>query len=197
MTDPTALADLSLSDLTRAVASASPVPGSGSVAAALGALGTGLASMALAARSGEEAPSESQAALERTRAELLARIDRDAAAYRSFLSARRGKGNVAEAAELSIRVPREVAELALDALEHLAAGLPRVRRQLSSECVTAGEALFAAVEGAVFTAGSNLETLADARRRAEHGAALATLRRRAHELHRTLRERLADPLPRP
>jgi formiminotetrahydrofolate cyclodeaminase len=166
----TKLSELSLAEFSRAAASRAPAPGSGSVAALLGALGSSLASMALGATTGEDE-------LARLRESLLALVDRDAEAYRAFLDAppdERGSA-LARAAE----VPAEIARQSLTALEILARGLPRVRTILRCECSTAAGALLAAVEGAVETARANLQACGAA---AGRDAELADLARCAREL---------------
>jgi len=187
MTSPEGLIELSLAEFARAVASRRPIPGSGSVAAAVGALGAGLASMALASAPGEEEASSALAALQ---ARLLACVDADAAAYQAFVAARRAGAAPAALLERSIAVPREIAELSLAALEQLTLGFPAVRMALHSECVTAAQALLAAIEGATFTADTNLSELESARERAERSFQHAGLRERARALARE--QRAAD-----
>src|SRR5262245_11962328 len=93
--------DRSLAEFARAAAARGPVPGSGSVAAAVGALGAGLASMALG-NAGGEAGAQAAAELARTMEQLLARVDGDARAYASYLEARAGRGDLGAAVEGSI-----------------------------------------------------------------------------------------------
>src|SRR5262245_15315665 len=112
MTKPAALIDRSLAEFARAAAAREPVPGSGSVAAAVGALGAGLASMALGSARGE-GPSPAPAELAACMEALLARVQADAEAYRAFLDARASGHGLASAVERSIAVPAEVAALAL------------------------------------------------------------------------------------
>jgi formiminotetrahydrofolate cyclodeaminase len=183
--------DRSLAELARAAAARGPVPGSGGVAAAIGALGAGLASMALGSARGES--SGAAAELVRDMEGLLARVDRDVAAYTSYLEARNGRGELQAAVEGAIAVPREVAEHALAALERLAARLADVRPHLHSEALTAAQALLACVEGATFTARSNLPGLADPSGRDERSAALAGLAARARELARQVHEHVQHP----
>lgn len=190
MTRSRVLVDGSLSDFVRAAAAPGPVPGSGSVAAAVGALGAGLASMALRSARGEgpaDGLADDEAGLMTA---LLERVDGDAEAYGRYLEARGGKGDLAAAIERSIAVPREIAECSLAALERLEAGVASVRPRLQSEVMTAAQALRAAVEGAAFTACANLPGLADPSARARQRAQLDALCGRAGELVRALHEHL-------
>jgi glutamate formiminotransferase/formiminotetrahydrofolate cyclodeaminase len=184
--------DRSLAEFARAAAAQGPVPGSGSVAAAVGALGAGLASMALGSVRGESHRAESASELARLMEGLLARVDGDAQAYASYLEARAGRGELAPAIEGSIAVPCEVAEHALAALERLADGAAAVRARLASEVLTASQALLACVEGATFTARSNLPGLDEPRLRDERRRELSALCARARELARTIQDRVQD-----
>jgi len=182
--------DRSLAEFARATAAQGPVPGSGSVAAAVGALGAGLASMALGSARDEGAAAQAARELARTMEALLARVDADAEAYARYLEARAGRAELEPAVEGSIAVPAEMAALALAALQRLAEGSTAVRPRLHSELVTASQALFACVEGATFTARSNLSGLAAPERCAEHEHALGELRARAAGLVRAIQEPL-------
>lgn len=162
------------------------------MAAAVGALGAGLASMALGSARGEGA-SGAAAELVACMEDLLARVQGDADAYGGYLAARAGGGDLALAVERSIRVPQEVATLALDGLERLLTGFATVRQRLHSEVVTGGQALLAAVEGATFTARSNLPGLADAHARERHALELERLVTRARSCARQLHDLLPDP----
>jgi len=196
---------LTLAGFARKAAEPGPVPGSGSVAAALGALGAGLASMALRATAGEStttrqddaqgaqgAQDHAQGAAATMEA-LLARVDADATAYARYLEARAGHGDLAEAVAGSIAVPREVAEQALAALERLERGLGSVRPRLRSEAFTASRALLAAVESACHTAGSNLPALDDPAERERVRTTLEALRARARACGARLEAALSDP----
>ncbi|HEX6882752.1 MAG TPA: cyclodeaminase/cyclohydrolase family protein [Planctomycetota bacterium] len=196
MATPQGLIDRSLAEFVRAAAAPGPVPGSGSVAAALGALGAALGSMALGAARGEdhapEAARTAARALGASAEALLAAVDEDARAYQGFLEARAGRGALPEALARSIAVPRTVAEGALAALERLSAGWAGIRPRLASEGLTAAQALLACVEGAAFTASANLEGLADAGARAAQAGELEALRGRARDLARAVSTRAAE-----
>ena len=193
MTKPERWIDASLAEFTRAAAAQGPVPGSGSVAAALGALGAGMASMALGSGRGEDSVARLSAEAARLAEGLLACVDEDTRAYGGYLEARAGRGDLAAAVEGSIAVPEAIAEHALAALVCLERGFPAVRSRLYSEGVTATQALLAAVESATFPARSNLPGLGDVRTRETRAAALEARVTRARELARTLLDRLQPP----
>jgi formiminotetrahydrofolate cyclodeaminase len=190
MTKPERWIDASLAEFTRAAAAQGPVPGSGSVAAALGALGAGMASMALGSARGEASAARLAAEAGELAEGLLACVDEDSHAYAGYLEARAGRGDLAAAVEGSIAVPEAIAERALAALVCLERGFPAVRPRLHSEGVTATQALLAAAESATFTARSNLPGLGDVRAREARAAALETRVARARDLARTLLDRL-------
>jgi len=183
----TKLTDLSLAEFCRRVASRSPTPGSGSVAALVGALGTGLASMALRSAAGDTAAPCAE--LERLRESLLERVDQDAEAYEAFRAAPAASPVREQALQRSIAVPAEIAQLSLEALRALAEGASGVRPALASECQMAAGALLAAVEGAAATAAANLPGLGDSAAAADHGFRLGAIRRRARELSEGVRRR--------
>lgn len=176
------MTELSLAAFARAAAAQGPVPGSGSVAAGVGALGAGLVSKALGSVRGEPKAARLAAEAERAMSALLECVERDARAYSGYLEARAGRGELATAVAASIAVPREIADHALAALEHLVAGFESVRTRLHSEGVTASHTLRAAIEGAVFTARSNLPGLADPTERERLAAEFETLVSRARLL---------------
>jgi formiminotetrahydrofolate cyclodeaminase len=185
------LIDRSLAEFVRALAGPGAVPGSGCAAAALGALGAALASMALTSAGSEGAartPSVARSLAEAME-ELLLDVQRDAEAYRAFLAARASRREVAEALDRSIAAPRAVAVRALAALEILVEAWDDLRPGLASEGLTAAQALLASVEGAAFTAGVNLTGLEDPSARAAGARELAQLRARARALNATVSAR--------
>jgi glutamate formiminotransferase/formiminotetrahydrofolate cyclodeaminase len=191
MTVPEGLIGLSLAGFARAAASRDPVPGSGSVAAAVGALGASLGSMALRSAR-DEVSNRTAEGIDALAGELLGLVDEDARAYTDYLAARAEGGDLAAAVERSIAVPERIAALSARALEQLAGGAAAVRTRLHSEVVTASRSLLAAVEGATFTATSNLPGLADPARAERRRAALAAVAVRARELVQDL-ARTLDP----
>jgi formiminotetrahydrofolate cyclodeaminase len=197
MTTSDGLIDLSLAEFARAAAAPTPVPASGCVAAAVGALGAGLASMALGSTRGEgrteRAARATAAELAQLMEGLLARVELDAEAYAQFRAARAGDGSLEAALERAIAVPREIAEQAVAALERLAAGKDGLRPRLYSEGFTAAAALLASVEGATFTARANLAELPDGG--ARQAGELEALRARAEDLARTVRTHVGCAAP--
>jgi len=187
------LSERALSEFADLLAARTPVPGSGCAAAAIGALGAALASMALRVGRGEDPPEVVE--LERLRAGLLADVEADGRAYQDFLAARAGRGDLARARQLSIDVPRRIAEASLAALACLERGVRGVKPPLHSETLTSSQALLAAVEGASFTALANLPALPASGARDPEREELEALRARARELACALRDFLHAPRP--
>lgn len=140
------------------MASAASTPGSGAVAAGLGALGAGLVSMASTGGEGEGAGTSDQAPYAEGRASelgalrrrLLELVDEDAAAYAAWIAARAApEGDAAaldKARRAAVGVPVEVMEQALAALRIAAAGAPGVRAGRRTDLRVGARALRAAVE---------------------------------------------------
>lgn len=187
------LIERSLAGFARLLAADQPVPGSGCGTAAIGALGAALASMALRAGRGEVPPEAVR--LEELRERLLAAVDEDARAYAAYRAACAGSGELATALQASIDVPRAVVTLALEALGLLCAGVSGIRPRLRSEAFSASRALLASLEGASFTARSNLPGLSDAAERARHERELASQLAEAARLAQDLHALLHAPLP--
>jgi len=186
------LIERSVAEFARLLAADQPVPGSGSGTAAIGALGAALASMALRAGRGEVPPEAAR--LDGLCTLLLAAVDEDARAYAAYRAARAGRGELAPALQASIDVPRAVVTRALEALELLRAGVEGIRPRLRSEAWSASRALLASLEGASFTARSNLPGLPDAAERARHEQELADQVARATRLAQDLQVLLHAPL---
>lgn len=137
------------------------------MAAAVGALGAGLASMAFRHVSGEAKAAYAAARadeLEGLSSSLLNLVDADAQAYEAWRATRAdagadaaGDGEAArKAAEQALEVPLEIMEAAVAALRLLALGAPDVSAALRCECVTAARSLAAAVESAGIVVAENL-----------------------------------------
>jgi formiminotetrahydrofolate cyclodeaminase len=153
MTDSKGLTARTLAEFSELLAARTPVPGSGCAAAAIGALGTALASMALRVGRGEDPAAV--VALERLRTQLLEAVEADARAYGAFRAAQTRGADLAPARRESIEVPAGIAAASLAALEHLHQGVGGIRPSLQAETLTATRALLAAIEGASFTALAN------------------------------------------
>ena len=167
------LGELSLGALTERLAATAPVPGAGSGAAAIAAVGASLVSMAFRrtfdeGASGQGAYMNGRAeSLERLRVALLSFVDRDAEAYNAFLAARamdkgsdaaRAKRRAAleSAARTTIEVPFEILEAALAGLRLAAVGAPHQHPNLLCETATGAQALFASVESCARIVRENL-----------------------------------------
>ena len=186
MTDSKGLTARTLAEFSELLAARAPVPGSGCAAAAIGALGTALASMALRVGRGEDPAAV--VALERLREQLLEAVEADARAYGAFRTAQAAGADLASARRASIEVPAGIAAASLAALEHLHRGVGGIKASLQAETLTATRALLTAIEGASFTALANHP---DQPMRSE----LAALCERGHALARELETHLHASTP--
>jgi formiminotetrahydrofolate cyclodeaminase len=143
-----------LGEYLEALGSPRAVPGSGSAAAVLGALGASLALKALAS-SNDEGVRREATGLKGVIAHLLELADRDAEAYERFRRTERDAGQPSPARELAIEIPLEIAAAALDVLESLGRNAIHARAALRSEVELGARALSGAVEGATAAALAN------------------------------------------
>jgi formiminotetrahydrofolate cyclodeaminase len=170
MSSSTKLGDLGLGALCARLAERTPTPAGGSTAAAVGALGASVLSMAFryaASEPGIAIPAYMQARAEELlalRDLLLELVERDAAAYERLRAARRAAEPSAEAVAKAtsevIEAPLETTEHALAALRLFAVGREHVPARLASDAEAGGHALLAAVRGAAAVGRVNLADLA-------------------------------------
>jgi methenyltetrahydrofolate cyclohydrolase len=200
MTDATQLVDHSIAAFTDRLAAAAPVPGGGSASALGGATAAGLVAMVAALSQGPKADEDSartaheiEQAAAAPRRELLALVERDAAAYAGVVEARRlPRGTVRErelraerlaramtdATAVPLRTAERVAEI-LGLAERL---LPAANRNAVSDLGVAAHLGSAALHGALLNVRVNLPSLpASSALRAEAEAVLAPLAKRAAE----------------
>lgn len=159
------------------VASKSPAPGGGSVAALSGSLGCALVIMVINLTIGKKNYAEVSArftelreTLEPLRAQLTARIDDDTNAFNRFRAANKlpdrddvekavKEKELAAASEEAVKVPESTMMLCLSALEHA----PEVAEKGNVNCVsdvgTGAEMLLAGLEGAAANVLINLPGL--------------------------------------
>ena len=171
MSSSSKLVDLSFSAFVGRIAAPGVAPASGSLAAATGALGASLASMAFRSASGESGASIP--AYMKGRAEeldelagvLLSHVDRDAEAYTAWRACSESTaGDETAAAERekwrleSLEAPLETVEMSLAALRLVAVGTPECSPRLLSECDAAALALFAALEAGAAVCRANLKS---------------------------------------
>jgi glutamate formiminotransferase/formiminotetrahydrofolate cyclodeaminase len=193
------LASLPLHHFVDDVASETPTPGGGSVAAAVGALAAALAAMVAnltVGRKGVEPAWDRASALaERAQAvkdALVDAIDADTAAFNQVLTATRmPRGSAdqdrtrADALEqawrAATRVPLKTARLSADAASLAADTVDLGHRPSASDAGVAASMARAAAEGAALNVLINVGSITDAavRRECEEGAAEAVARARA------------------
>jgi formiminotetrahydrofolate cyclodeaminase len=186
------------------LASASPAPGGGSVAALAGALASALCGMAARLTLGREKLRDSWPAMEeaagdadRLRARFLCLVDEDAKAYLAVTAARKlpkatdeergARARAVAAAVLcSARVPLETLLLAGQAVGLAARVLERGNPSCISDVGSAVQAARLAAEASAYNVRINLPQIADASERArlarETDAALAVARSEADRL---------------
>jgi len=169
-----------LSDLLDAFASNDPVPGGGSAAALVGALGVSLLMMVAGlpkTRTGapEEAADLSQASarLRPLREALEQLIDRDAAAYHAVIAAYKlpkisaeeqanRRQAITDAMRAATETPLDTMRLCQQALEGAAIVAANGLRSASSDVGVAIELLLTAAKGAGMNVDVNLEAISDA-----------------------------------
>jgi len=173
MTSSTPLSGLGFSAFVARVADRASTPGAGSVAAAVGALGAGLASMAFRHVPGEGAGAYAAGRadeLDELSSTLLRLVDADAEAYAAWRASRAATAatpdaaaeSARKAAEQALEVPLEIMEASVAALRLLAVGVGQVSAALHCECLTAARSLEAAVESAGVVVAENLTACAGA-----------------------------------
>ena len=169
------LQSLSLGDFADELSTDSPAPGGGSVAALVGALGAALAAMVanLSHRPGSSSEIEELAiAAQSIKSELLAAVDRDAAAFDAVLAARRlpkATGAAASTRDAAIRaalreacgVPLGVAQAAARAAEAARAAARVGIAAAQSDAGVAALCAATAAEGAYYNVLINLAELTD------------------------------------
>jgi formiminotetrahydrofolate cyclodeaminase len=174
-------ADVTLSGFSEALASAEPVPGGGSASAIAAALGASL--VAMVARLSLDRPKYAAygathqrgiATGDQARVRFLELADLDAAAYQSFVTARRMPQETAEekgardeqmraTARQASEVPLEVVRLCHQVLLDVEALAGRSNLNASSDLDVAGLLLSAAAQGAGANVVINLSSVEDAR----------------------------------
>jgi len=182
------------------VASPSPTPGGGSVAALSGALAAALASMACQLTVGKEeyaeAEKEMKAALEQTRGlqkDLFAFIEEDAQAFEALLAAYRLPEDTEEekesrtmAVQMALRgaasVPLAVADRAVKVLEVLLTVAEKGNPNVLPDTGTAAQMAKAAVRGSALNVRTNATSLADEKLATAFGEQIGGFEERAEEL---------------
>ena len=196
-----ALAHLTVEDLLERLSSSAPVPGGGSAAALVGAMGASLVAMVAALTVGREAYAEVDRAARQVgeaaaslRQELVDLAEQDSAAYQAFVNARHlpretdaqraaRASAMQDASKLSAEAPLRSARAARDALKLARSIAPIGNRNAVSDAGVAAQLASAAVRGAILNVRINLPLLAeDEPLRLSAPAELADLERETADL---------------
>jgi formiminotetrahydrofolate cyclodeaminase len=190
----TALAELTVRDLTERLASHAPTPGGGSASALGGSLAAALVEMVCELTVGrpeyeavDPVARQIGSAAGELRTALLAAAEEDAVAYDAVAAARRlpretdeereaRKAAIGEASVAATEVPLRVARLAMDVLDLAARMAPIGNRNAISDAGVAAVFAAAAARGAAFNVAINLPSLpADHALRVDGGRRLAEM----------------------
>ncbi len=200
------LIDRGIDEFLDELASKSPTPGGGSVAALSGALGAGLVSMVCGLTIGkkgyesvEEEMTRILAESDEIRGEMTKLVDLDAEAFNAIIKAYGFKKSTdeerhirTEAIQASLRkaaeVPMRVIELAVKALS-LASEAGKIgNKNVLSDIAVAGVMLNAAVDAAWFNVSVNLDSIKDEKFCDEMSGRGELLLDEAEELYETVME---------
>ncbi len=206
------LQQLSLIDFAKELASDSPAPGGGSVAALASSLGAGLAAMGCRLTLGRKKYADVQedvrAFAERAdtlRNELMALVDRDTEAYNEVVAAwKLPKGNdeekaaraqaIHEATRHAAEIPLETLRLSLNGLKLLKKLAFKGNTNAISDIGVATLMLRSGMEGAAYNVEINLKDLDDAPLVESMRRELADARREADAIAATVAGRVAEIL---
>lgn len=173
------LADMTVSALLEKTAAGTPVPGGGSLSAMAAAVGAALAQMVAGLTAGRKAfaavtPEMNELAekARRLRTDLLADMDRDAAAYTAVMEAFRLPRETAEeknrrtdaiqrATREAARVPLAVAGKALDVMKLAGTAVAKGNPNAMSDGAVGAMLARAALQGALFNVKINLRDIRD------------------------------------
>ena len=178
--------DDTLRSFSRSLAEAKPVPGGGSAAGYIGALGAALASMAIAyslKRKGleeeERDPLEEGAAhMERLRESFLVLAEKDCEAYEAFAQVHKlprksgeakalRKEKMTEALEHALAVPMEAASLCVEGLRLLASLAGKISPRLITDAGVSAQCFSASFHSCWYNIQVNAKDLKDAVRALE------------------------------
>ncbi len=172
------MSDLTIAGYLESVASASPAPGGGSVAAIVGSLGCALGEMVCSitlsrpSKNNEQRLSETHARLSECRATLVALAREDETAYLAYRSARALPRETAEDQQIrsiamtqslvhAAEIPLQIAERSSEALEALKIVAELGSSYTLADVATASYALSAAMKGALENVWVNLRSMKD------------------------------------
>jgi formiminotetrahydrofolate cyclodeaminase len=198
------LADMTVSELLEKTAEGTPVPGGGSLSAMAAAVGAALAQMVAGLTAGRKTfaavtPEMTELAekARRLRTDLLADMDRDAAAYTAVMDAFRLPRETAEektrrtdaiqrATREAARVPLAVAEKALDVMMLAGTAVAKGNPNAMSDGAVGAMLARAALQGALFNVAINLKNIQDKAFAARLSAEADALDARARALVTTI-----------
>jgi len=198
------LADMTVSELLEKTAAGTPVPGGGSLSAMAAAVGAALAQMVAGLTAGRKAfaavtPEMTELAekARRLRRDLLADMDRDAAAYTAVMEALRLPRETAEektrrteaiqqATREAARVPLAVAAKALDVMMLAGTAVSKGNPNAMSDGAVGAMLARAALQGALFNVKINLRDIRDEAFTTRLSAEAEALDARARALETTI-----------
>ena len=200
------LHEMTLPDFTHELASNSPAPGGGSVAALGGALAAGLVSMVGELTRGREkyaAVQDHMTSLcdqgKKLADELLRLIDKDTDSFAAFMDAMKlpkdtdeqkagRRESMQKAAKLTVNVPLETLKLCAAVEELTVMAIKEGNVNASTDAASAGEFAHAAALSASYNVRTNLPGIKDAAFVEEKRAAAAALIDRTEKAYKELRD---------
>ncbi|MGI6075942.1 MAG: cyclodeaminase/cyclohydrolase family protein [Pyramidobacter sp.] len=200
------LREMTLPDFTHELASKSPAPGGGSVAALGGALAAGLVSMVGELTYGREkyaAVQDDMKALcdqgKKLADDLLLLIDKDTDSFAAFMDAMKlpkdtdeqkaaRRESMQKAAKVTVEVPLETLKLCAEIAELVITAIKEGNVNASTDAASAGEFAHAAALSASYNVRTNLPGIKDAAFVEEKRAAAAALADRAEKAYKELRD---------
>ena len=204
------LIDLTVTDFLDELASDSPAPGGGSVAALNGALGAGLIAMVARLTIGKKGYDAVQSLMEETRdgadrlkQRLTELVDEDTQAFNAVMAAFKlpketDKDKAARSAAIqagyqqAIHTPMETAESCLAVLELAAAIAGKGNANAASDLGVAAQVAYAGVEGAVMNVKINLPAIKDQSWKQAQADATADILSRAVAFKETVSAKTAE-----
>ena len=204
------LIDLTVTDFLDELASDSPAPGGGSVAALNGALGAGLIAMVARLTIGKKGYDAVQSLMEETRdgadrlkQRLTELVDEDTQAFNAVMAAFKlpketDEDKAARSAAIqagyqqAIHTPMETAESCLAVLELAAAIAGKGNANAASDLGVAAQVAYAGVEGAVMNVKINLPAIKDETWKQTQADATADILSRAVAFKETVSEKTAE-----
>ena len=204
------LIDLTVTDFLDELASDSPAPGGGSVAALNGALGAGLIAMVARLTIGKKGYDTVQSLMEDTRdgadrlkQRLTELVDEDTQAFNAVMAAFKlpketDEDKVARSAAIqagyqqAIHTPMETAESCLAVLELAAAIAGKGNANAASDLGVATQVAYAGVEGAVMNVKINLPAIKDQSWKQTQADATADILSRAVTFKETVSAKTAE-----